>query len=237
MNDLDDVIERVRKLLSLAQSNNANEAAAAAAAANKLMDKYRLSHADLECSGQEAAEPIEEDPDYIYATGKVTMWKWTLLNVLAQHYGCTIWNDTSFDTGRQFSRFRSVGRKSDLTILRYMFAWLTMECSRITKNFAGSGRIVINSYCDGFVSGIRQQLAKSREEVKAEASSNAIVLINARSEEAKTWLFAQRTNLRTVKMASHAHRDRSAYSAGQERGRNMHLGAALDVGSKTKMLT
>lgn len=124
------IIEKVQKLLALSKSSNANEAAAAANAANKLIDTYRLSEADLECMA-DAGEPIEEDSEYIYESGKVTPWKTALVSHLVKHYGCVHWNDTSYATGRQVSRYRLVGRRSDIGITKYMFAYLSAECQRL----------------------------------------------------------------------------------------------------------
>ena len=234
--NISNVIEKVQKLLALSTSSNANEAAAAAAAANKLMDKYRLSEDDLEVSS-EGFDAIEEDPDYIYQTGKITPWKHILMHVLIRHYGCAHYNDNTFEKGRKFSRFRLVGRRSDITICKYMFSWLTLECQRLANiEVKGCGRVFIASYCEGFVHGVAEQLKKSRIEVQATATSAAIVKLDARSQEA-TKRMNELHKLSYKKASSYRQTDRSAYSMGKERGQNIHLGSAMSSGSTTKMLT
>jgi hypothetical protein len=253
MADISAVIEKVKKLLALSTSSNANEAANAMALANKLIDQYRLDIAELE--DKEHSEPIEEDDGYIYESGKITQWKSSLVMTLAGFYGCAVWNDTTINhktttvvdidngthhyseaSGRKVSRYRLVGRRSDIGITRYMFAYITAEIARLSAIEAkGKGRVFVNSYCMGFVSGVRAQLNKSRVEVQQSATSNAIVKINAREEEATVAMHNMHTGLRASKTTSHSRVDRDAFYRGKERGASMHLGASLSAGN-TKML-
>jgi Protein of unknown function (DUF2786) len=236
-NNTEKVIDRVRKLLALAGNNtSAAEAAAAAAKANKLIDEYRLSSVDYEETEVNTQEPIEEDPDYIYESGKVTAWRCLLIKVLCRHYGVAHWNDTSYATGRKVSRYRLVGRRSDIGFVRYLNTYLTSECIRLSQAEAkGMGRVFVASYCEGFVNGVAEQLKVSRVEAKANASSSAIVKIDARQQEAREEMYKLHTNLRTVKSASYAQHDKMAFAAGQQRGKNIHLGASLSTGG-TKLL-
>jgi hypothetical protein len=233
-NGTSSIIEKVQKLLSLSKSSNANEAAAAANAANKLIDQYRLSTADLE-SSTETVEPVEEDDGYIYQSGRINPWKSRLVSVLVNHYGLASWNDADYSSGRMVTRVRLVGRRSDITIARYMFAWLTAECQRLSDNEAkGKGRVYVNSYCIGFVNGISTQLKSSRAEVQKEATSSAIIKIDARSEEAKGLMYRLH-NLRSAKTQSHSRLDGAAFAAGKSKGEAMHLGSSLGAGG-TKLL-
>lgn len=230
MGDLSNIIERVQKLLALSKSTNANEAAAA----NKLIDQHRLSEADLEGAG-EVSEPVEEDASYIYESGRINPWKALLVRVLVNHYGLACWNDAHWNTGRMVSRYRLVGRKSDITISKYMFAWLTAECQRLSDLEAkGKGKVYCNSYCMGFVRGVEDQLRASRVEVQKTATSTAIVKIDARAEEAEEFLNTAHSNLRYKKSLAKSRLDADAYQAGKK-GENLHLGASLGEGG-TKLL-
>jgi type II secretory pathway pseudopilin PulG len=231
------VIEKVQKLLSLSKSNNANEAAAAAAAANKLIDQYRLSTADLEVEGQ-TDDPLELDGGYVYESGKVTTWKLILLNQLTSHYGLYVYNDNTYATGRKVSRFRLVGRKSDIAVVRYMFAWLVMECQRLADAEAkGMGRIFVASYCEGFVKGVSEQLNLSREAVKKEATISSIIKIDSRKMEATNYAHQLVKGLHTQKGSSARRVNYSAYNAGKTRGENIHLGASLGTGKAPKLFS
>lgn len=231
---LSSVIERVQKLLALSKSSNPNEAANAAAAANKLIDQYRLSEADI-TTEQGETDPLVEDDGYIYETGKITPWKAALVRTLAAHYGVAHYNDNHYPEGRKVSRYKLIGRTSDIQIVRYMFTWLSMECQRLADaNAKGLGRVFVASYCEGFVNGIAIQLRASRQEVKQTASSAAIIKLDARLQESQNFMYSQH-NLKKSKSYSFSQRDSLAYSAGQQKGQSIHLGAALG-GSKTKLL-
>ena len=227
MTDISPIISKVKKLLELSKSSNVHESAVAAGIANKLIDQYRLSSIDLETS-EDIGEPIEEDPEYLYETGKVTPWKMAMVGMLVRHYGCSHWLDNTYATGRKVTRIKVVGRKSDISIVKYMNSWLTLECQRLAdKEVKGCGRIVIGSYCSGFVAGVSAQLKASRAEAATTCSSSALVKIDARAEEAREALYKMHTDLRTIKSRSYAHTDYNAFAAGKSKGQSIHLGSSL----------
>jgi hypothetical protein len=233
--ELSTVISKVQKLLSLSNSSNANEAAAAAAAANKLIDQYRLSEADYSTEEKDL-DPLVEDDGFIYETGRIVPWKSSLVVVLAKHYGCAVFNSAYYPNGRKVSRYKLIGRTSDIHITNYMFNWLVMECQRLSEKEArGKGNIFAASYCQGFVAGIRQQLNKSREEAKANASESSIIKINSRENEAIAFMNKMHT-LRTSKVTSSSRFDLGAYNAGMDRGKSIHLGQSMASGSKVRLL-
>jgi Protein of unknown function (DUF2786). len=224
------VVDKVQKLLALSKSSNAHEAAAAAAMANKLIDQYRLSEADLEVHGQNE-EPLEEDEGYLYESGKVTPWKMTLMSVLVKHYGLAHWNDATWASGRQVSRFKLVGRKSDIAVAKYMFTWLTAECQRISMLEAkGMGRVYVGSWCAGFVNGVASQLKASRAEAQKDATSAAIVKVDARADQSKNFLDKLHSDLVYKKKYSQAQTDGRAFMQGHQRGQSIHLGQSMGSG-------
>jgi hypothetical protein len=177
-----------------------------------------------------------EDESYIYQSGRITQWKVSLIGVLVSHYGCAVFNNTTRATGRKVSHYKLIGKKSDVEIVNYMFAWLLLECQRLADTEAkGNGRVFVASYCEGFVEGIKTQLIKSRDESKVQASSQAIVRLDARCQEARTFMYSLHTNLRKINHTSYSQQNPMAFSAGQSKGASVHLGAALS-GSKVKML-
>lgn len=235
MTTLSETIEKVRKLLALSTSSNANEAAAAAGIANKLIDEHRLSVADLENTTTE--EPVIQDAEGLYESGRITPWKTTLVRVLTQHYGVAYYNDARYENGRKVSSYRMVGRASDMSIVRYMFAFLSLECTRLSSSeVKGSGRVSVASYQEGFVCGVADQLKLSREEIKKQASSNAIVKIDSRLAQSKEGMYSLIPGLRSAKAASSRRIDANAFDQGKQRGKSIHLGSAMSSGSGIRML-
>lgn len=225
-NKTDIVIKKVKALLSLSSSANVHEAAAAAAAANKLIDQYRLSEADLDVQEEDA---LVEDDEPVYSTGRVVSWKNNLVINLARHYGCAVFNNVLKPNGRKYSQYKLVGRCSDIKITKYMFSWLVSECSRLCEDEAyGKGKIFAQSYCQGFVAGVRHQLDLSREEAKKQASTNAIVKIDARAQEATDYM-NQLHNLKKAPGGSVARINPAAYDAGLNRGKTIHLGQNIET--------
>ena len=231
MKTLADTILQVKQLLALSKSSNANEAAAAASAANKLIDKYRLVQADLETE-ENFKEPIVQDSDYLYKTGRVTMWKNKLVYVLTRHYGVAYWNEATYPNGRKVSGYKMIGRKSDMEIVRYMYNWLSLECDRLaTEEAKGKvGRVFVASYQDGFVAGISEQLRLSREAMKAESTCTAMVLIDGRYDESQATMYKIIPGLRASKSYSHSRFNGQAYDMGKQRGQEIHLGSSLGIG-------
>ena len=236
---ISEVIEQIKKLQALSTSSNANEAAAAAAAANRLIDKYRVSQYDLESSIQ-FEEPIIQDSDPLYQTGRITAWKSHLVYVLTKHYGVAYYNDVSFPKDRKVSNYRMVGKASDIQIVRYMFSWLSMECDRLAaKEAKGSdmGRVYVASYQEGFVAGVAKQLEISRQEIKKEASAAAMIKIDARYQLSKDEMYKLVPSLKSVKSSSARQINGSAFAKGMEKGKSIHLGATLDSnGAGIKMM-
>src|SRR6185436_6398073 len=192
--------------------------------------------ADLECR-REATEPIEEDTDYVYQSGRINPWKVELVSVLVGHYGLSFWNDVDFSSGRKVTRYKMLGRKSDITIAKYMFAWLSTECQRLCDMEAkGKGHIFAGSYCLGFVQGIAAQLKNSRAEAQKDATSSSIVKIDARGVEAERLMYRLHPNLRMSYSRSNMRYDSDALIAGKNKGKSMHLGASFGTGG-TRLLS
>lgn len=217
---ISNIIEKVRKLLALSQSSNAHEAANAAAKANALIDEYRLSVDQISDVGSE--DPIIHDQaDPLYQADRVMVWRKLLALKLTRHYGCYIWNKAT----ARGCFYVVAGRKSDVDVLRYMFAYISSECTRLSVREAkGKGRIYAESYRTGFVDGVMGQLAESRRQ--ASTDQTAIVKLDDRARLAREHV-TQSVPLTRGKSTTSARTDSSAFSSGQSAGRNMHFGASL----------
>lgn len=200
MNSQSQIVEKVKRLLALSQSSNINEAANAAAIANKYIVQYRLRQADLieQSQGTVQPDPIVDDPEPMYMSARVIPWKLQLASVLAQHYGCAIWNDKEDRrvNGRGTSRFRLVGRSVDVNFTKQMFAWLVNEIQRHADvECLGMGHPTHASYCKGAVKGIENLLGETRASqlnVANQASrTKAIARMDNRFQEAQDYLYSQ----------------------------------------------
>lgn len=231
---MDSIIDKIRRLRALSQSTNVHEAAAAAAAANKLIDAHRINEADLAVVS--SATLIEEDEDPVYEAGRIKNWKVRLVRVLCNNYGC----EALINKGYRIKAYTVVGRKSDIEIVRYMFIWLSTEVQRLcVENMRGEGHVACFSYCEGAVTGIANQLYRSRQEsnVTAKANGQAAAMVKLDSLQMEVTKFIDAMKLRTINTGTKGFIDPVAFDQGKNRGEAIHLGKSLDTsGNPVKQL-
>lgn len=227
-------VDRVRKLLALSESGNANEAAAAAAAAQRLMEQHGIDAAMLDVD--EDAEPDEPvDEHHVGDEGRrVAMWRNALSYALASANGC---KSVLRKQRRGPTKLVLIGRASDAAVVRYMYQYLTSEIDRLCDAEAHSrgraGKTWRNSFRLGAVDVITERLEEAkqaaRDERRAEAGGGAalvrvdkaIARLDARLSEAEAWA---KHNLRLRKGGrSRWRQDPEAYAAGGEAGKRIRL--------------
>jgi len=228
------IIEKIRALRALATSANIHEAQAAAAQAARLAEKYRIDEAELLLTGEAVEEPMHVDPEPIVTWARTVYWQARLASVLGKHHGCAVYRETKYHGGsygarrtREF-RIRAVGRPSDIALVRYFYAWLSVEIARLAdKACKGMGRSYRASWQAGAVRGIDEQLCAASKQVReqAQASSSALVLVGDRHKVADKFMRGQ-LKLRSGSWGGRLS-DGDAYRAGIERGKQINLGAAL----------
>lgn len=233
----DTIIEKIKGLLRLAQSKDVHEAAAAVKAAENLISKFRIDEADLNINQDKKSEPVE-DINILYETARIVSWKSTLAIILADHYGCAIFNDGIYDSSKsklgKINRYRLVGHQSDLDLTRFMFGWITAEIERLTKrNCKGLGHITSASYAQGAVVGVNDQLQIAKQQAKVAANTSnqvtALATLDNRLAESKELLKRLHT-LSKHKQYSKRHIDVDAYDQGRDAGKNMYLAKGLTSG-------
>lgn len=186
------ILDKVRKLRELAaRSTSLAESATAAAQADAIIQRYRLSEADVEAAGAAPTEAIDSPEEPLWSGGKRTdTVAMRLSAVLAEHYGCVSYGQRTYVDGRTESVvLRLAGRASDVAIVRYMFAWLRAEIERLAQCEAGPAR---PSFRHGAVSGIKAAFTASmRATVAAQTQSGAgAMVLSSRAAEAQAWLVA-----------------------------------------------
>ena len=239
--NIQDIIDKVQKLRRLATSANLNEAQNAAAIAERLIAQHQLSEVELSVE-KGISEPIIEAETFLYETGKVVQWKKNLAIMLARHYNVYVYNNVDYGEdgrGRKKSRFAMIGKPSNIAILEYQFAFLMQEITRLSSNmfwYLGAGiSVERNSFCEGAVSGIMDKLRAEKKEVSQTASSSALMVMQKEYNEAMGWA-NQKHNLKHKSTASYAHRDVSMYNLGREAGGQITINAGLNAAQKGRLL-
>lgn len=227
----DNILERVRRLLALAESSNVHEAAAAAAKAQELMTKHRIEQAELEGEELVEDEPVlnEEAESFI---GRKP-WRELLLSGLAQANGCETYIVKQRRTGR--ITLRVLGPASDAGLVRYMQAYLTREVERLSDVAAKAERerrrrdggdtfgvrlAWHNSFKLGAAAELRQRLLEASTRAMNGASGTALARIDKTDERVAAALAALNLGNRKHR-ARYRHSD--AFRAGREAGAGINL--------------
>jgi hypothetical protein len=225
MSAIEEVISKVKKLYALAEANTSeNEAAVAIAAAEKLLQQYRLSRADVDVHSEPDLEAPAEDVEPIetYAS-RIPVWQQVLVGSLAGHYGCVTYQSRS----SKQTAIRVVGCPSDVRLFRLQYTRVKAQIDRLTmKNGLGKGRSYCDSYRKGLVVVVHERLCATRTEVRQAAASTALVKLDERESLAAKTLFDTHANLRTSRPAPmRVYAD--GFQAGKSDGHQIGLGEEL----------
>lgn len=229
------VLDQINALRALATSNNPHEAASAAAQAARLIDKYSISEAELEAASGSAGEKViaEEDPLVTAPGSRIAQWKFILASGLASHFGVYLIREKV----RGKIRLMLSGRPSDVAVVRYFYSWVSQEIERLCRNAnealpGGKGGVAwCTTYKNGAAIGVCIQLKKLKEETRPTVSTQALVLLDARMEEAKRArlaLYGKDVKVRTAQFNWGS--DPNAYAQGNRDGQQINLGRHLGAG-------
>jgi len=219
---------KVRKLLALAANNpSEHEARAAAAAATRLVEEYRLSMSEIEADTGSAEKPVvDEDP--LIAGGKVATWQKRLVVYLCDAHGCVAWSYRRIMQDNTVERCVGVvGRPCDVAVVRELYAYLSLELTRIAGKRKLS-RDERNSWYLGAVHGILNSLEAARKDARKGATSTAIVLVDTRQKEAEQVMQAKVPDIKNEK-ARKVRADYSAYVRGMQDGRGLSLSRSTQL--------
>lgn len=224
------VMDRVQKLLRLAQSSNPHEAALAAEMAQSLMLEHRLEVEDLSAADRELEARIgEEDATAPAGAGGTSKWKGSLAHALARGFGCT-----TFLTKRGAGgTIRVVGRDAERQTVVYLFKALVPELERMCDEAqakaitAASSVAWRNSFFWGAVEVIHHRLAANRKrwaEGGAEHVPTTTALALRRDDAAlATYMSEAHARLKRIGARTSTLEGREE---GRQAGRDVDLGGA-----------
>lgn len=217
------ILDKIKKLMALANSANPHEAANALRKAQLLMQEHQLSESDVELSD------IAEHSAVLANTSK-TQPKWSLMldAMIQQAFGVTGY----------FSVFRErrcffVGYQDRAEIAAYCYTVLARQLKAARRDYLASLNKRLKAktktaradlYCEGWVSGVYQQvrdLVPSEKEqalVKQYMSEKHARLTSAKVREAKTTA-----------------RDQNAGWEGYVAGKQVQLNAAVSGQERAKL--
>lgn len=155
------ILERIKKLMALADDRGATgaEAMAAALAAQKLIAEYDVE--DWELHSKDAEPIVEEQSDTVSRR-----WRWHLAYVIAPAFRCRFFenNDWNEETRRWDKRMGFFGYKTDARAAALTFNMLYRIGNRLARRYSKGRRAgTYNSYIIGYVNGIKSELEKQTQ--------------------------------------------------------------------------
>jgi hypothetical protein len=243
----DKLLDRVRKLLELSKSENANEAANAAAAAQRLMTEHAISDAMLGADEESDDEHLGEIGDEaLCSEGAGASWRGMLAAGIADANQCQAYNQRR---GRE-KKLRVVGHARNCSAVRYLFAFIEREIERLCKTEGVGDRVWNNNFKMGAALEVARRLSESAREARkgarraADASDalgngaalmrvdSALAKIDGRASDVEAYV-KRELRMRSARRSSGAY-DSSARAAGARAGASINLSgprASLGAGS------
>lgn len=243
--DINQVIDKIKKLQTLANNNTSiNESYAATKAADKLIQEFRISAAQLEAAGTTKSESFTRKPVHIMK--KRSSWRERIVSALCADYSAC-WYIMHMEGGE--TAYIVCAKESDAAVIQYMFSFCCAEgerlCSQASK---GYGVGFAKSYLEGYSIGLAEQLKEARKAEKAakETADNlmraigqnpgtsAMVLLDNRAIEARKYMsdFA-RGKAKSVR-GSHSNLD--GRDAGMSAGRSVRLNKGIGTSTSNKLI-
>jgi hypothetical protein len=244
----DKMIDRVRKLLALANSANEHEAAAAAAQAADLMVKFEIEASTLDSDCEPVAE-LPENEILDKGSRNRVPWKVTIAGGIANSVGGQVYTHGG--------TVHVIAQPGKMATIAYLYAYLVgevdrlanaaygAECEECDSSFVGrpSARRWKNAFRLGAAGVIRSRLSKQRAETKREAqrkaiaegsgqavntalvATNSALAVMADGEKAVSAFIRKNVGpLRSAAAGSHS--SSSGYGAGRQAGNSMGLGGS-----------
>lgn len=184
------ITEKIRKLLRLAESPNEHEAALAAARAQELMEKYQI--ATLE-------EQFKTNVEDVGIEAKCNWDKWYEVLFLDLAKSCDL---QPYARKRDGKRTLSViGLKSDVEVFQHLWAYLTSAILKLQKadwriekaaySRALSTRAYANRHRKAFCLGAAQrvgEMVRERKTARAEADQQTKALVVRKADQINEYL-------------------------------------------------
>lgn len=223
------IIDRVKKLLSLAASSNEHEAFLAMQKVQQLYAKYNCLHYS-DTSEKQFAHQI-----YSFSSKKVSLWKKRLVVLLVEHFFVEAFLLSQYNVRKTSEEqcVEIVGLKENVEMAEYVLDFIIRQSEALAKNQKLKGRFK-NSFLYGVIEGFDQKLkAPNQSSVEQEQNITERALqIFKQDPQLKKYLKNIYPHLRQGR-GSHQTFHEKSFQSGQIAGRNIQLHKGLHQFKKT----
>lgn len=235
------ILEKIQKLLNMAEhkASNENEAAQAAKMAESLMRKHNLSIGDITI--EEARKDVVESAltNLKWTAGKAPVWVNAIGIAIADLYETHIMftparhNDAHVK--KQQCNLSYIGSELDVTVSKVMFEYLYKTINRLTDEWhtstkvkPGKTRTVKNSYRYGMATSISKRLRAMIVEKEAEYKTAGTSLMVVKKNAISDYLGGDASYDKNTRQETYD----SSYSEGYAKGQVVSLNQQM-TGTKT----
>lgn len=174
------VLELIRRLLALSTSSNEHEAAQAASKAQELLLKYNLEMSQIK---QEKGEEVER---WDFHTPLHESWLDSLMGAVSTANLCRVvrgkhWvegnrNGNVFTPGKMNRKYYLFGKRVNLEVTEFMYAYLAGEIDRLTPSKKGVR--YKTSFRLGAVVTISQRLREELQHFQSTPETKALIVVS-----------------------------------------------------------
>ena len=212
------IVEKIKKLLSLANSNNKNEALSSMAKARKLMAKYKIEMSEIKELDNEDKEKIIKDSFGVTHNGR-QIWKSSLSRIIADNFGCYCYIDID-------KNIKILGKETDVTVVQQLILFginiVEKETDKLVKEYKKrkqNTRGLVKEYGLGFVAGVKK---KFEEQNISDECSLMVIKAEDVTKEFES-LHCRKRNNRSRRYSEHE----DAYNKGYKEGKQFSANGRL----------
>lgn len=179
---MSEVLDRLAKLMEMAERGTENEAQVAAERASEMMAKHQLGVADVEAHRAGATRPRIErgriDAEEGEPMSRMENWHKSLLAGIADAVGAACYINSRGKRGM----FRIIGPVDSVATARYLYLHLSRQVNRLSREAQREHHEPQNawrrSYALGMVARVWERLKAGRATAMREATSTALVWVD-----------------------------------------------------------
>jgi hypothetical protein len=224
------ILERIAKLLALAESPNVHEAEAAMAAAQRLMLKHNLEHRSARHARGYAFRHVGRP------SGRITEGERKLASLLGDHFFVeAIWVPVyRAAEGKRASVLELCGTPANLEIAEYVHSYLMQTAERLWRDHQRAhgfeGNRERRTFVAGVMSGFAQKLAREKVKHKSEG------LVWVRDGDLDVFMRRRHPHVHTVRYGGGRRGD--AFAHGRAAGERivLHRGVSGPAVSRGRLL-
>nr|WP_320010484.1 DUF2786 domain-containing protein [uncultured Desulfobulbus sp.] len=231
------IIEKVRKLLALGDSDNEHEAALAMQRVSELLERHQLDLGSLAQEQQLLHRSINTGKQKLPAHRKV------ICTLLADHFGVRVICGSTYqpDQDRVVKTIELLGPEENVAIAEHCYHFLENRLETLWQqnrhHYVGSGLRARNSYFFGILAGFRQRIEDEQRQppIRRTVASAALLPLEQaqqRLEDFVGWRFPRLCRRKAKPVQMHG----AAYRQALATGRTLQLHRPVENSQEIKLL-